>query len=774
MKIIDKFLKVLNTDRNTFVTYILTLFTVYFVIDRIVELLFMFFTGISVSYWGPLKYTFALACPVFAFYFSFASKFIKSEEDKIPFLYIYIIALYIIGISMAVQWINRLCWLLFAFVPNYADIVTRFPDLVGPAFKALAVYLPAVTFYPLFKWIYTGLNDSKDITDSIMDYGGISLANDKTGTGPYTCEMPLCKDKDKGNIVKIPENRRFEVALIVGISGSGKTSMMFEPMIARDLEKKYFFKEVSKEMGFTALKTGLATLNCPYTNEYINKNFSLNMLTPNENKEKVYRTYMNNLIYNYAGENTVYKNLGLTSISPDYETIQNTTQVARNFNIPFNIVDPNNPDSIGINPFVHDNPSKTAIVISSVLRGMYKATHTDMDEVYKENAAIQAIENLSILLKEMYPRLHDGLLPNLEDMLKMLSNFDLVEDMCNAMINEEDLSEQYSIQIAYFKRHFYRTGSARPETEKNVFAFITQLDNLLRYPGIKNILCNRNYNINFDNALANGEVTFVCTRRGDLGETAHNAFGLFFILLMQYSVLSRPGNEKTRVPHFLYIDEFASFVSEATTPIFTLYRKYRVGAVISAQSLAQFGENEGDNYRQIILGNSTTKVVFGNNTPEENRWWQTEFGTHREWKFKNDYNTAKGEYDQKLGGIEWGWKEYFKDGKIQTMKFKNCAYKTKDVKGKLVIGQGVVDFLESKYKEPKEEKVFKFTKYNKGIHEEETKPKKKKFNPKAIDFNKYENDEVDPIQTDTTDSQYLLNNEDAISFNLKNNSNSDN
>ena len=774
MKIIDKFLKVLNTDRNTFVTYILTLFTVYFVIDRIVELLFMFFTGISVSYWGPLKYTFALACPVFAFYFSFASKFIKSEEDKIPFLYIYIIALYIIGISMAVQWINRLCWLLFAFVPNYADIVTRFPDLVGPAFKALAVYLPAVTFYPLFKWIYTGLNDSKDITDSIMDYGGISLANDKTGTGPYTCEMPLCKDKDKGNIVKIPENRRFEVALIVGISGSGKTSMMFEPMIARDLEKKYFFKEVSKEMGFTALKTGLATLNCPYTNEYINKNFSLNMLTPNENKEKVHRTYMNNLIYNYAGENTVYKNLGLTSISPDYETIQNTTQVARNFNIPFNIVDPNNPDSIGINPFVHDNPSKTAIVISSVLRGMYKATHTDMDEVYKENAAIQAIENLSILLKEMYPRLHDGLLPNLEDMLKMLSNFDLVEDMCNAMINEEDLSEQYSIQIAYFKRHFYRTGSARPETEKNVFAFITQLDNLLRYPGIKNILCNRNYNINFDNALANGEVTFVCTRRGDLGETAHNAFGLFFILLMQYSVLSRPGNEKTRVPHFLYIDEFASFVSEATTPIFTLYRKYRVGAVISAQSLAQFGENEGDNYRQIILGNSTTKVVFGNNTPEENRWWQTEFGTHREWKFKNDYNTAKGEYDQKLGGIEWGWKEYFKDGKIQTMKFKNCAYKTKDVKGKLVIGQGVVDFLESKYKEPKEEKVFKFTKYNKGIHEEETKPKKKKFNPKAIDFNKYENDEVDPIQTDTTDSQYLLNNEDAISFNLKNNSNSDN
>ena len=29
-------------------------------------------------------------------------------------------------------------------------------------------------------------------------------------------------------------------------SGTGKTSMVFEPMIARDIEKKYFFKEVSK------------------------------------------------------------------------------------------------------------------------------------------------------------------------------------------------------------------------------------------------------------------------------------------------------------------------------------------------------------------------------------------------------------------------------------------------------------------------------------------------------------------------------------------------
>ena len=41
MKLIDKFLKKLNTSRNTFATYILTLISIYITIDRLVEILFM-------------------------------------------------------------------------------------------------------------------------------------------------------------------------------------------------------------------------------------------------------------------------------------------------------------------------------------------------------------------------------------------------------------------------------------------------------------------------------------------------------------------------------------------------------------------------------------------------------------------------------------------------------------------------------------------------------------------------------------------------------------
>ncbi len=769
LKKIDKFLKWLGTDRNTFVTYILTLATLYIMVDRVVELLMLFFTGIGVSYWGPITYTFALACPVFAFLFSGSSSFAKSYKLKVTYLYVYCIALYVIGISMAVQWINGLLWLLFLSVPNYTTIVTEFSNLIRPAFQSIAIYLPLVTFYPLFKWLFTTINESKDIRDGINDYGGIDLSDKKAGMGPYTCENILCRDKVKGHIAKIPEARRFNPALIVGISGTGKTSMVFEPMIARDIEKKFFFKEVSKEMGFTALKTGIAYLNRPYNNDYLNENFTLNMLTPAAGKESLYNAYMKKMIYYDKGSRgIIYRTLGLTYISPDIESTKNMIDVANNYNISYNLIDPNDPNSMGINPFVFDDPSLTAVAISTVLKGMYNSTHLDDEETFRANTAMQAIENLSILLKVMYPRLHNGDLPNLEDMLKMLNDFDLVEDMCKQMEEIPELAEEYYLQLGYFKKNFYRNSDMRSDTEHFVYSAITQLDNLLRINNVRNILCNRTNNINFDNMLENGDITFVCTRRGDLGATAHVAFGLFFILLMQFSVLRRPGNENSRIPHFLYIDDFSPYVCSATEALYTIYRKYHVGTIISTQTLSQLGPKDSSKYRDTILSNSTTKLVFGGITREESEIWEKEFGDHREWKFTSTYNTSKVQYEDKLGNPVWDWKANIKSGKLQALKFKDCAYVIKDLKGKNNYGDGKVDFLEAKYKEPHLPKKYDFSRFTSGIAEDHTSnDKKKKLDLTKTDYSVDAQGDIDPIKTDNTDSKFLFDNDDAIVFDLK-------
>ena len=755
----DKFLKVLKTDRTTFVTYILTLLTGYFLIDRIVEILFIAGSGLSVNYWGPLQYTFAFACATFAFYFSFASKFASGFKPKVGFLYGYIFTMYFLGISMLIQWENQLCWYLLFCVPGYKYIITNFMDLIKPAFSAFAWYVPIISLFPTWKFVYTVINDVKPIQDSIRDYPGISLNPSPDGTGPYTCENTLCRDLLTGKMLKIPEIRRFESAAVVGVSGAGKTSMIYEPMIARDLEKKYFFKEASKEMGYTALRTGLAVLDRPYSSEYLNKNFTLKMLVPVPGKEKLYNLYISKLIYYKDNSKIIYRDLGLTYMAPDYETLIHMKDVAENFNINYKIIDPEDPNSIGLNPFVGADPIKTSIAISSILKRLVQSQeHTDglisVDEAFSYNILTQSIENLVVLLKIMHPKLHDGELPTLEDLLALLTDFSKVEELSKKLKSETELAKNYSIQISYFEKNFYKR-SINKDLKKQLGNVIAIIENLLRNPGIKNILCNKTNNVNYDNVLENGEIIFICTRRGGLGGTIHRGFGIYCLLLMQQSILTRPGIENSRTPYFLYVDEFSPFLCSSTEEMFTLYRKYRVGIMISAQNLAQLGQSTSESgRRETVLSNCATKVVFGGSSPDDNEWWQKEFGDHREWKMTNDYQTDKGTYDPTYKGVLWTYKENHNKAKIQTLPFKTIIFRTKTLAGKFYSEMGEVDFLETKYKEPQKVKTFNFNKFTNGItnKDELEEDKKKKFDLKNISFNSNPNNpnDMEPIQTNTS------------------------
>lgn len=771
LKYLDKFLKFLKTDRNTFVTYILTLLSVYCMVDRIVEVLFLVFTGVGVSYWGPIKYTFALACPVFAFLFGFASKFASSNKMKSALFNLYVICLYTIGVSMVVQWMNRAIWLGLLSLPGYPTLATEFSELFRPALSAIAIYLPLTTVPAVFSFLYKKVGDTRLLQESIWDYGGIKLTNVSTGTGAYSCEMFICMNKETGNKEIIPEGSRFNQFLVVGPSGTGKTSLVFEPMVARDIEKKQFFFSTAKEMGYTALKTGIATLNAPFNNDYLNKNFSLNMLTPVQGKEALYKTYMKKMILGESNGRYVYRTLGLTSISPDYESISHMMEVAENYNIPYHIVDPNDRNSIGLNPFVYANPLKAASVFSYVLKAMYQGTLDNIDKVNMENDAIEALENTCTLLKVAYPIIYKdrNYLPTLEDVLKLFRNIDSIEDLCKKLETIPEIAEEHAMQLQYFKKYFYEGSPRRLQTEKALQYASSIFEKLLRYPGVKNIICNRTNNINYEKVLENGEVVFLCTRRGDLGANVHKTFGIFFILLMQNAVLRRPGNENTRIPHFLYIDEFPEFISKVTEPIFTLYRKYKVGTTISSQTLAQLG-NVSEKYKQTILSNCINKLVFGNNTIEENEWWSKEMGNVRYWKFGNTYDTAKGSYDPKYSGIEWAWKAKFAPDKVRATGFKSCLFKYKTNTGGIQVVDGKMDFMDAKYKERHADKKYDFEKFTNGIAQDiEPKKKPSKSWKTETHFEEDANGDIDPIQTNADNSKFLFDNEDALIFDFNQN-----
>ena len=328
---------------------------------------------------------------------------------------------------------------------------------------------------------------------------------------------------------------------------------------------------------------------------------------------------------------------------------------------------------------------------------------------------------------------------------------------------------------AYFhktigQKYFYKDSPEKGHVDKYLYSPISQLDNLLRTPGVKNILCNRHNNLNFDKALENGDLIFICTRRGDLGPIAHSAFGLFFLMSLENAVLRRPGNENSRVPNFLYIDEFSDFICKDTEAIFTMFRKYKVAPTISVQSLSQLTPpGSSDSFKNLILSNCANKIFTGNADIDELEWWSGEFGTKREWTYSVSMDTNKMEYDPKYGGVKWDFITIFKPGKLQTLSAKACAYKIRATNGKPMVGPGKLNFMESKYKEPHKSKFYDFGKYSDSVTtatEDDENYNRKKFNIKHIDFID-ERNEYNPIQTDDTDSNYMFDNQDAIIVNFK-------
>ena len=709
-----------------------------------------------------------------------ASKLSDTRATKVTLFYVFLIGFYIIALSMFVQYSNGLAWILFMSSPNYVTISTEFSELIKPAFCALALYLPLTTFYPFIKFIVLKVNDTKSMVRSLWDFPGISLADKKAKHGPYACDLSMFRDFDSNKKVSLPELQRFQSMLVCGGSGTGKTSMVFEPMIAQDIEKKYFYTEASKELGFTALKTGIANLTKPYSNDYLNKNFNLNMIAPSFGKDTLFNTFVKKMLISTSPY--IYKNVGITYMSPDGDTLEQMMKVCDNYNVGYNIVDPAQPEkSIGLNPFVYDDPTKISIIISSALKGLVDDEAAEMKDLYKEDSALQIIENLSILLKLIYPKMHDGTLPNMEDLLTVLSNFELVEKMCRILEADTDLANKHQIELSYFRRTFFANSKGLDQTEKDAHFIATRLENLLRAPKIRNILCNRHNNINFDDALANGEVTFLCTRRGDSGKVGHKAFGLFFLISMQHAVLSRPGNENSRIPHFLYIDEFADFLSKDTETMFTMYRKYKVATTISAQSISQFGSlSDKEKFNSVVLANCGSKVYTGGSTPiEELEWWASEIGKWRQWKYGQNYDGNTGKMSPTLSGVDIEYALKLNSNRLQNLAANRCGYKLLQDGGKIERGEGIMTYLGSKYKEKHKGKNYNFTSFvggNNGNSSNDSGKKgifagKNSFNTSSSK-KIYNQDlgEVNPVQN--TETKYSFDeHEGSIIIDLKHNNN---
>lgn len=713
-------------DHNKFLAILFGVFTFVIVAFILIQFVTLIIGDGRLTYLpNPVIYAVALICPVICYSYAVNTKLIVGKDARIKWFMVTVGIFGAIIASLIITNINKCVWYLLEKVPNYALIKAEYPELFAPAIKTISFIVPFIGIFYMIDYFLLILRDD-DINKGIGGFCGLSVAKPKTDKGIFTCENIICKDVDSLKPVVVSEKKRMESTLVQGATGTGKTAMVLLPMSARDLEKKYFLREYSKKLGFSLLKRGIAYIEGPFSNEYINLNFSLNYILPKKGREKEFYKELEDLIL-YKNESTgevVYRNVGVTVVENDGKYVSDFTNVAHNFDIEVLTLDPADPEhTLSMNPFAIEDPAKVASIIADVLKSMQQS-EGGKEETFFAQLTSDAFQNLSILLKEMYPRLHNGDLPTLEDVLDLLYNFDKVEEMTEDMKKIPELAEKYKLLIAYFEKNFYKPslningfeipgtrGSGRKDTERYLYGAITQLNNLLRHPGMKRALCGRHNVIDFDKALREGQVITACSRKGELGIIASKAFGMFFILQFQDAVLRRPGTEDSRIPNFLFIDEFPEYINKDTEVMFTLFRKYRCGAMIAIQNLSQLEKYKGlEYYRQVVLANTKTQIIFGDTTPEDSEYWNKAFGMTKKVDVSSSHDPTGGDFKTKKS-VQYKDKERFKVHKIAEHKFGAIYYKTKAPNGNTIFGEGKVNFLEDKYKQKHPAYMYNFEKF---------------------------------------------------------------
>lgn len=686
-------------------------------------------------FWTSEEYALAILLPVAGYAYFCSSKYGENTENKLRFYVVTYALISAIAFVMVAQWANEFLIYLGSIYKSGEIIKAAFNEAPGKLFGAMragTLYFPLCAISVTFTSV-AAVMDNEHPVNKIKSLSLLPKKTPKDMVGEMTCEVRLCYDLNSGEPVMVPEARRMETVLIQGATGTGKTSTLLLPMCASDLEKKYFFREKAKELGIKALRAGCAYVNAPYDNETLNKCFSLNLLRPIYGREKEFEEILKPMIKSKDEVNKMisFKDLGITVLEPDGNFIDDFRLIADNLGIMVYKIDPLDPESYGINPFINKSPAKVASIISTVLKGMYESENPDNSNVFFGQVTQQALENLAILLKVMYPRLHDNKIPTLEDMLECLYNYGVVEDMCERMKEDPVLSVKHSILIKYFEKNFYNppldingrpvlgsVGSNRKETELFLYGATTQLDNLMRNKMVRRILCSRDHNIDLDEVLSTGGCVSVCSRRGELGALLSKPFGMFYILTMQDAVLRRPGDENTRIPHFMYIDEFPDFVNKETETCFTLFRKYRCGMTIAIQNLSQLERSKSMKfYKQVVTSNSRTQAVFGDTNWEDSEYWAEAFGKYEYWDIgsgetvKPLENVTKEEENRERISMKIDFTENIKPFYLTELPFKTLFYKTRDASGSTILGKGSTEFLDKKYLKKYDSAEYDFEQY---------------------------------------------------------------
>jgi len=243
----------------------------------------------------------------------------------------------------------------------------------------------------------------------------------------------------------------------------------------------------------------------------------------------------------------------------------------------------------------------------------------------------------------------------------MLDMVDVLRDrsLLAAYVSNLERREGESALTQYFKTEVM--GELRDKVQQFTLGLRLQLEDITGNRMMRRVLIGKS-DVDLDRHLSEGGmVLIVNTAMGELGKLG-DAFGQFIMMHFQQAVFRRKGTERTRTPHFLYIDEFPRYVNPDFERLLAIGRSFRCAAVLALQTTAQMVHEDRPTFRDIVLETCRNKIVLNLGSEEDAIRFAKEFGEY-------EYTVPQYTYKRKGILINPWYMESMKEEEVREQRF---------------------------------------------------------------------------------------------------------
>lgn len=595
------------------------IFLVHLLHTAIRFILAMIWMDYSLMILHPVYALFWCIAPVLLYLWGTAYSFYNFRHTKYCCLVAVFVSEYLIILSYIFFALSRI------FLPNILSLPVdeAFTKGMVVLLGRLTTQLPLIPVgFLLGKAVFLPLKD-ETMQKKVLEYKIThSTSPDRKSASDIVYHMNIVKDIHTGKHITVYAKDRYLHTLVDGTSGTGKTSSTILPAIRDDLDMRCRAEDIQKEKLLAMEKAGKIS----YAPPGHAKGFSINDCIPIvTNTAQRSDTEMEQRLREIQQEiehiRLTYPVCGITVLAPDDSLTDDVCSLCDARHVPYNRIDAvrqadgrHKKNTTGLNPFyipprMEETAKNQLIVKKAVIFSDVMQAITDLKgkaDSYFTGLNRQMIANLAILVMATVPVLRNRQATP-ADLQELINNFSLLPEYVDKLEELDRSIKQYTFIIQYIREDLLGKGREKMEDQSRGTRNI--INEFLLMPANREIFCSQQ-SIDFDRVLANGEVT-VCNYNLASGDTDAVAFGLFFLLTFNNAVLSRPGNEDNRIPHFFYVDELPVLIHPSLEKNFSLFRKFRVSMMVAIQTLDQMEKNEITKYLKGVILGCAHIIVFG-------------------------------------------------------------------------------------------------------------------------------------------------------------------